>query len=250
MAALLASIRSHAYATPSTRHPGRDAIIELGTDALPIILPLLGEGTSDHAPPSKYIIEILTAMGKPVVNPLLKVLRSGKLVERRRAAIILGYRLQEPRAIVPLANLVVKSPTLRPVAAGALAGIGRPATPAILKLFKVRDASVRAAMLGAAGKSTDPALVAPLLKMLSSRTPSVRVDVFRALVNKKDPRVRAALVKHLQDPDAYVRREAARYLGYYGAREDIQALQRQLAREKDASVQRILLQAVVRLRDS
>jgi HEAT repeat protein len=176
------------------------------------------------------------------VDPMIAALKDGFDPVRVAAAGTLG-RLGDRSAVEPL--VAASGDWYNGVRAAAMRSLGYFGGPRVAEplITGLRDphANVRVEAASALGRLRDPRASGPLIVALVDQDPSVRKaatlaldamgepvgrlliealagipEARRELVKRKDPRVVNPLIHELRNPDAKVRRNAARILGDLG----------------------------------
>ena len=164
---------------------------------------------------------------------------------RRAAAAALG-RLDDPRAVEPLATALLtdEAAAVRQESAKALRRLGDPeaVSPLIQSLLQDEDSSVRAEAAAALGTLEDERAGQPLLEILQADTSAlVREAGARALGRIRGSNPLAELdAARADDPSVGVREEAGLALRRYTATELIDALQNATAADDRAVAARLL----------
>jgi len=271
-------------ARPDVRYAAGDALLALGSAALPDLLaaltdddPLLREGAAlalarlapealsgageaaipalvsalrrDVGPLREAAVSALGRMGKAAVPALLHALDDKSWDVRALAADALG-QLGDPAAVPGLLRVLESDDAdLRARAASALGRIGqRSALPGLIRALHDRDGVVRWWAAEALGRIGDPAAIAALLEAL--RRPDeemgARLTAVRALARIGDPAAVPDLLTLLHDGYWVTREAVARALGEIGDQAAIAGLEQALFDEQPA-VREAALEALSRI---
>ena len=169
---------------------------------------------------SKEAIKVLTIIGQPAVEPLIKALRDKNGIVRTNAAEALG-EIKDKRALDPLITaLEDDDATVRQFAAEALGKIGdNRALKPLTAVLRDRKSKVQEAAREAIEKiiwdMKAKHLLSPLHASLKSRESEVRIMAAKALLELRDPLSVDALIEALND-DAEVQKitkEALKAIG-------------------------------------
>jgi len=161
-------------------------------------------------------VEILAALGKPAVGPLIDELARADPLVRRQAVQALG-EIKDPRAVKPLIGLLNdRDALIRRHAIEALGKIKdvRAVSPLATRLSDKREEShVRTAAAEALGTLRDPAALESLIAALKVSDWALRSRAAEALGKIGDVRALDPLVDALRDQDPVVRGYAVEALG-------------------------------------
>jgi len=197
---------------------------QMGEEAVPAIPFLVGmladisqlvaRGDGPETSPGLEAARALVRIGRPVVEPLVSVLRDEDSYIQRYAAWVLG-QIGDPRAVEPLiAALGNEDPFVSEKAAWALGEIkDRRAVEALITALNHEEWWVRTRAAEAVGKIGDRRAVEPLIAATKDEEAFVRSNAAVALGEIRDPRVVEPLIAALKDEDLNVRRNAAEALG-------------------------------------
>jgi HEAT repeat protein len=161
------------------------ALLHLGEDPVPHVLPLLRRQTKETL--SNYV-EALAGVGEPAVPALRQELRGASVTGRIGAARALGMLAARAQAAFPDLEAVLQDADadVRGAAAEALveidAGRAGPAVPQLIARLPSADATLRdrvVKLLARIGKAAEPAVPA-LTQLLTD--PDVRLEAAKALV--------------------------------------------------------------------
>ena len=146
--------------------------------------------------------DALCKIGRPAVEPCLAALKRQAGTVRGDGFIKILGRIQDTRAIDPLAALL-RNPDqhIREEVAAALDGWNNPQlVPPMIEALKDDDETVRLSVIRSLYCHRDPRLVAPLIDaLLTDKETDVRWDSARALGEQKDSRVVPALLGVIRD---------------------------------------------------
>jgi len=163
----------------------------------------------------------LKNIGKPSVDALVQVLRTGNLRARHCAAWALG-EIKDPRATLALAEAATADDTdLRWKAVISLKRIGPPALVELRRLLRQGNVQGRRCSVWAIDQLGGPeaekaGVVESLLDALKDSDAEVRQRAAAALARYDRPDVRTALEKMIEDENANVRRQAVRSMATLG----------------------------------
>jgi HEAT repeat protein len=152
----------------------------------------------------------LVAYGSIAVEPLIRLLQTGTLIQIASAIVALG-EIEDRRAIQPLIQqLRGKHQLIRMNAATALGSFrGTEVIDALLESLHDESELVQTAAVVALAALQEPCTVKPLIALLD-RTPSasVRYIVIRALGDLGDTRAISHIIPFQHDEDLHVQRDA------------------------------------------
>lgn len=150
------------------------------------INPLIELIGSDGLDVNFAAVRSLEKFGKEALEPLLKAFKEEKFYSDDKwigwAAHVLG-KIQDPRAIDTLVQVVKMNRDSKSSATGALGEIGTPAIPALLKLLEEENHGIRWCVVNALGKTNDERAIDPLMRMLKEG--DVSADL-REIFGKKE----------------------------------------------------------------
>jgi len=190
------------------RERAAEALIRLGTDAVPALVDALQTGDESL---SRLYGRILLRIGPPALPFLTKALTTAHPLVRGRAAEILGMTRNDQ--VVPTLSEALRSEyyTVREKAATALGSIGNPAAiDPLLKLLRDSVPEVRIAAIQAVAKFCDPLTFDQIANiLLDDPMIEVRQTAARALGNTRHPHAGFFLVEALRDSFWWYEREEA-----------------------------------------
>ena len=158
----------------------------------------------------------LKNIGRPAVDALCAVLRTGNLHARHCAAWTLG-EIKDPSATAALAETATAEDYhLRWKSVISLKRIGPAAIEELKKLLKDESPKARLCAVWALDKLGGNKAVEPLLSALADADESIRVLAAKALAKYDRPNVRAALERLVEDASEAVRRQAVVSLATLG----------------------------------
>ncbi|MCH8829201.1 MAG: HEAT repeat domain-containing protein [Planctomycetes bacterium] len=179
-------------------------------------------------------IDAIGRIGSPAssaIRRLIGLTGSGNEDHRRKAARALGkMRRSADDVLVPLAELLVDddSPAVCDAAADALADVGTPALPLLLKLLENDVEEVRRRAARAVGNIKDQSFDASarntaqkaLDEALDDEDSWVRMNAIESLwkISGKADVVVPALIEELKNPDRQIRIKAYRFLRKLGSK--------------------------------
>ena len=148
-----------------------------------------------------------------------------------RASAVLTYADVLGRRAIPALSRLRNDPEVivRLEAAGALAGMGRPACNSLAGFVRDNDIEVRALAVSGIGQTRDASQIPVLASAAQSRelrNLRVRVEVAKALGSIGDPRGLPLLFRLAKDESPNVRANAASSLGRIGGADTVQILKR------------------------
>jgi HEAT repeat protein len=160
--------------------------------------------------------EALVKIGKPAVEPVIKLLGDKDSIVRRCAPWVLA-KIGDPKAVEPLIQALGDTDEhVRALSAEALGMLKHPKAvkPLIAALYD-KDSCVRRDAARALGKIKDISTVEPLVRMLEDTTVDVRYAAIEALSKIGDPKFAESLIPFLKDKEVWVRATAAWALGKF-----------------------------------
>lgn len=194
-----------------------------------------------------YDIDILTRIGEPAVDPLIRSLEIQNPKVMRSATQILAA-IGDPRAIPYIFALVSNSDSdVQNSAIFALQLFGNQVVEPAIDQLKNDSAAIRAGSAAVLGTSRDNRSIDPLIEVLKDEDVNVRRAAAISLGLYTDPRIVEPLIALLNDPSAQVRAAAASSLQTADARAAeplMQALQ-----DPDAEVRAMAAQSLGHLAD-
>ena len=164
------------------------------------------------------------------LDPLIALLKDPDYIARWSAAGALGD-IKDPRAVTPLIAALSRRDAFMDKTVGeSLAKIGEPAIEPLLAALNDADANTRLGAANAFAQMHVPSAAADriskaLIALLNDKDPAVRSSADWALVNNRTQlHSIESLIAALKDPDAGIRRDAAKVLGETQDRHAIQPL--------------------------
>ncbi len=199
------------------------------SSAIPAIVGLLsdcGEAGEWERPDrvSDAAVSALVAVGRPAIGPLAKVLDTGDVLVKRRAAVALALMRNDEANAALIGASSSKDLATRRAAADALGGTSPEVTAALVRLLKDPDATIRMRAVRGLAREPDVLPLAPVITALKDTDPRVRMAAVGALAAVPEARVREALLPLLKDETPTVRAATARALGSQGSSQDMSAL--------------------------
>jgi HEAT repeat protein len=153
-------------------------------------------------------IEGLGQIGSPAVETVLKLLRDWDV--RKYAISALG-RIHDERVLDPL-MMQLRNDEFKDDATDALASLGEPAVPHLVKALGDKEELVRKQAVLGLGRIKSAAAIDPLIDMLKDQDWFTRLTAARALEAIGDERGREAIKPLLKDTDMVVRMAIERIL--------------------------------------
>ena len=150
------------------------------------------------------LVPLLVSKGESAVRPLVSALGRGPSAWNRLLRKVRFLRSADPSPFIPEG------------AAEALAAIGKPALPAVLKALRSSNAETRGYAAGILGRIADPRAVEPLIAALKDKDPSVVCKAAWSLGELKDLRAAKPLAALLAAKDSATRLSAVAALAAMG----------------------------------
>jgi hypothetical protein len=192
-------------------------LVREGTKALPFLIAAAFYVYRDH-PEGKARAELaLVAIGKPTVEPMIKLLVDKEWQVRSGAADILG-QVKDERAVEPL----------------------------ILRLID-ENRSVRFSSVHALQSFKDVRIVEPLINALSDSYGLVRLTAAGALGELKDVRAVGPLIELLSDSEKYVKLSTVRALGRLRDARALEPLKKIIKEESDVDLRKAASEAILEI---
>jgi hypothetical protein len=189
LADLSAKLGSKEFGDESARK-----LIQEGSKAVPFFIAAAFSVFRDHPEGKARAERGLIAIGKPAVEPLIKLLRDEDSDIRYGAAFLL-WDLRDVRSVEPFIRLLSdKDDSVRRLAATVLGGLNDPrAVEPLIRSLGDENEEVRSRAASSLGELNDLHAVEPLIKLLTDSNWKVRLGAVKALGELKDKRAIAPL---------------------------------------------------------
>jgi HEAT repeat protein len=146
---------------------------------------------------------------REAVGSLTQCLTHDKSTEVRRAAGMALGALGDPSAVVPLVNVERAVPAARGWVTDALAQLGAPAVPALIRLLSQKGKRPSITVIAALGRIGDPRAVGPLIHALGEAKNAERAAIAESLGMLNQASACETLLRLLVDDDPIVTQRAA-----------------------------------------
>lgn len=232
------------------REEAVEALVQIGEPAVSYLLSVLENRDGNCADAAR----VLGRTGDPrAIEPLIDALYTKNVHLSQEAAEALG-RIGDSRAVQPLIDVLrhewddTETITVWQKAAAALAALGEPAVPPLLKAAKDEDENVRRGAIEALGQLHDARGVDSLIAALQDKDSLIRASSADALARIGDPRAIEPLIALLDDDDSHVRSHAFFALAELGGSSVLTSLASGL-NDPDPQVRRTVLHSLGKLQD-
>lgn len=199
------------------------ALSRIGPDAIPH---LVNTARRDKRANPSTVVNILTAMGKPAVEPLIACVKDPAPHIRSMSVSALG-RIGDDRAVPSLIE-ALGYPEAGSETTQALGSLGAPAVQPLLDRFLSAEPRVQLLIIEALGLCGDPRAEHVLAEALRDPQSSVRAAAATGLGRMPRQSAVPVLLTLLEDQDQNVRRAAIAALGKQGDRRAVEPLLRMM----------------------
>ncbi len=152
--------------------------------------------------------EVLAAIGRPAVKPLLEAFRDCKYYDTKIGIISTLGEIGGPLALRKLAE-IADSQVYSFSATQALGKIGKPAVGELINLMNAKEPFVREEAIEALGRIGDKRAVQPLVEIIQKKDSSTLIPAVKALKALDSSEAFPFLLSMLEYPDSNVRAFAA-----------------------------------------